>query len=219
MKTLGLEFSSDRRSAAVWVPASASAPARFGCATQHAGRATRAFTLIREALDEAGVACEEIERIAIGLGPGSATGIRTAIAIAQGWTLGLRVGLVGVSSLECLAARLQAEGLRGEVGLVVDAQRGEFHLATFALDHAGWRELTPLRLASAGDVQALLEAGTRIFGPAAAACFPTATDAGPDAATLARLGASREALPDGAHLDAIHLRQPAFAKAPAVTIR
>lgn len=219
MKTLGLEFSSDRRSAAVWAPASASAPARFGCATQHTGRATRAFTLIREALDEAEVTREEIERIAIGLGPGSATGIRTAIAIAQGWKLGRRVGLVGVSSLECLAARLQAEGGRGEVGAVVDAQRGEFHLVTYRLDAGGWRELTPLRLATAGDVQALLDAGTRIVGPAASTFFPTATDADPDASTLARLGASREALADGAHLDAIHLRQPAFAKASAVTIR
>jgi hypothetical protein len=124
-----------------------------------------------------------------------------------------------VGSLEGIVVRLHAEGLRGAVGVVVDAQRREFHLATYMLGGEGPRELGPLRLVSAGGVQALLEAGTRVFGPGLASALPDASDAYPDALTVARLGASREALPDGAHLDAIHLRQPAFAKASAVSIR
>jgi tRNA threonylcarbamoyladenosine biosynthesis protein TsaB len=93
MRTLGLEFSSEHRSAAVWVPATPAAPARSGFAAQTVGRSTRAFTLIEEALDKAGITRDEIERIAIGLGPGSATGIRTAISIAQGWQVGAPVSL------------------------------------------------------------------------------------------------------------------------------
>ena len=215
MKTLALEFSSDHRSAAVWVPPSNGAPARSGCATRTSGRSTPAFALIQAALEEAAVAREEIERIALGLGPGSATGVRTAIAIAQGWRLGRPVGLVGVSSLECLAARLHAEGLRGVVYVAVDAQRQEFHLASYVLDADRFRVLSPLRLASATGVQQLLESGARVFGPGLAAVFPAASDAWPDALTLARLGAMAEVLPEGAPLDAIHLRQPAFAKLAA----
>ena len=214
MKTLALEFSSDHRSAAVWVPPTADAPGRSGCATQTVGRSTPAFALIQAALDEARVPRDEIERIALGLGPGSATGVRTAIAIAQGWRLARPVGLVGVSSLACLAARLRAEGLRGVVHVAVDAQRREFHLASYELGPGGLRELSPLRLASAAEIQALLEAGARVVGPGLAPVFPAAADACPDALTLARLGAAGEVLPEGAHLDAIHLRQPAFAKTP-----
>lgn len=212
MKTLALEFSSDHRSAAVWVPASDQAPAKFGRATHTSGRQTPAFALIRAALDEAGVAREEIERIAVGLGPGSATGIRTAIALAEGWRLGRDIERVGVSSLECLAARLQDEGMRGLVHVAVDAQRNEFHLARFELGPEGVRELDPLRLASAAEVEALVKAGDRVVGPGLAARLPGARDTYPDALTLARLSLARTAAGEAEGFDAMHLRQPAYVK-------
>jgi tRNA threonylcarbamoyladenosine biosynthesis protein TsaB len=214
MKTLALEFSSEHRSAAVLVTASAGAPERFGSATHTCGRSTPAFALIERVLAEAGVTREEVERIALGLGPGSATGIRTAISLAQGWRLGRPVGLAGVSSLECLAARLQAEGVRGRVQVVADAQRREFHVAGYRLDAAGAQLAEPLRLAPASEVLHWIESGVRVFGPGVRTALPGAMEAYPDALTLARLGSAASVLAEGAHLDAIHLRQPAYAKAP-----
>lgn len=213
MKILALEFSSEHRSAAALVTASEGGPERSGCATHTCGRSTPAFALIERALAEAGVRREEIERIALGLGPGSATGIRTAISIAQGWRLGRRIGLVGVSSLECLAVRLQSEGARGMVQIVADAQRREFHLAAYRLDAEGSRLIEPLRLAPADAVLQLIESGARVFGPGVGTALPGAVEAFPEALTLARLGAAATELPEDAHLDAIHLRQPAYAKA------
>jgi len=213
MKILALEFSSEHRSAAVLVTAESDERERSGTATHAYGRSTPAFALIGRALAEAGVNREQIERIALGLGPGSATGIRTAISIAQGWRLGRRVGLVGVSSLECLATRLQADGVRGLVHVVSDAQRREFHVAAYHLDVAGPRLVEPLRLAPADEVRQFIESGARVFGPGVGAALPGATEAFPEALTLARLGAVSAEFPEDAHLDAIHLRQPAFAKA------
>ena len=84
-------------------------------------------------LREAGLEREQIEVIAVGLGPGSYTGIRVAISIAQGWQLARGVKLLGVSSAECLAAQAQAEKIFGRVNVVIDAQRNEFYLAAYEI--------------------------------------------------------------------------------------
>jgi len=100
MTILALEFSSERRSVAL---------ARDGIVLSEAveqtgGRATNALGLIESALATAGLSRDEIEVIAVGLGPGSYTGIRAAIAVAQGWQLARGVKLLGISSAE--ASRL-----------------------------------------------------------------------------------------------------------------
>src|SRR6185369_14354153 len=98
MTTLGLEFSSEQRSVAV-----ARDGAILGSAMAAGGRETRAFAMIEDALEQARVHREEVECLAVGLGPGSYTGIRIAISIAQGWQFARRIKLLGVSSVECLA--------------------------------------------------------------------------------------------------------------------
>ena len=50
---------------------------------------------------------EEIDCLAIGIGPGSYTGIRAAISIAQAWQLARSVNLLSISSVDCLAAAAQ----------------------------------------------------------------------------------------------------------------
>ena len=97
MTILALEFSSEQRSVAL---------ARDGAilaeATESGGyRVTHAFRLIEKVLEQAKMPRDEIEVIAVGLGPGSYTGIRAAIAIAQGWQLARGVKLLGVGSAEC----------------------------------------------------------------------------------------------------------------------
>ncbi len=66
--------------------------------------AERLFALLAGVLDEAGVDLGAVDRIAVTVGPGSFTGIRVALAAARG--LGLATGrpVVGVGTLEALAA-------------------------------------------------------------------------------------------------------------------
>ena len=126
MKILAVEFSSECRSAALLQGGEL-----LGHAAETGGR--RVIGLVEQALQQAGCEREEVETIAVGLGPGSYAGIRGAIAFAQGWQLGLGVNLVGVSSVECLAARAEMEKIFGPVNIVVDAQRNEFYLARFEI--------------------------------------------------------------------------------------
>src|SRR4051794_20423072 len=103
MKILPVEFSSGERSVAIVEKLPGAASRLRGSALEEGGRSAHAFALIEQALQQARMEREEIDCVAVGLGPGSYTGIRAAIAFAQGWQLAREVKLVGISSVECLA--------------------------------------------------------------------------------------------------------------------
>lgn len=66
---------------------------------------------------------EEVERIAVGIGPGSFTGIRVGMAIAKGLAIGKNISIVGISGLEALAGSIQG---RGRIFLCWMPERKEF---------------------------------------------------------------------------------------------
>jgi tRNA threonylcarbamoyladenosine biosynthesis protein TsaB len=94
------------------------------------GHANRLLGAAEAALEQAGVTWEEVERIAVGVGPGSFTGLRIGIATARALAQARGLPLVGVSSLEALA---RGAGEADLVLAVLDARRGE----AFA---AAWRD-------------------------------------------------------------------------------
>lgn len=78
-------------------------------------------------LAEAGVARSQLDAIALGRGPGAFTGVRLAIAIAQGIALALDRPLLPVSTLQVLALRAPAEAT--QVLSSIDARMGEVYVA------------------------------------------------------------------------------------------
>src|SRR5437667_6781745 len=97
MKILALEFSSSHRSVAV-LERSGDDLLIHGAAHEVGGRDTKAFAMIEKAL--AGIPRDSIDRVCVGIGPGSYTGIRVAISVAQGWQLARDVKVLGISSAE-----------------------------------------------------------------------------------------------------------------------
>lgn len=111
------------------------------------GHGQRLLALARATLDEAGLRLADVELVAVGVGPGTFTGLRIGVATARALAQATGAGLRGVSSLRALAAAAApAAGPGRAVLAVVDARRGE----VFAAAWRGGRELLePAALAPA----------------------------------------------------------------------
>jgi tRNA threonylcarbamoyladenosine biosynthesis protein TsaB len=94
---------------------------------RHPGNTTHLLTIADQLLDRAGVAWRNVERIAVGLGPGTFTGLRVGIATARGLAQSLSVELVGVCSLRALAVGADQQ----IVVAVIDARRAEVFAAVY----------------------------------------------------------------------------------------
>lgn len=215
MKILALEFSSPQRSAAVLAVGSDGSSESCGEATESGPRAVGAFAMIEAALKQIQLEREQIECIAVGIGPGSYNGIRGAIALAQGWQLARGVQLLGISSVECVAAEARALGMLGKIGVVVDAQRGEFYVAGYEITPHSLSEIEPLRLATRAEVEACIPAGATLVGPEVVKWFPGGRLVFPRAAALATLAKERRNFIPGEKMEPIYLRETQFVKAPA----
>ena len=140
MRILAFEFSSPQRSVAVVQEVNSQGPLMVREVIETGAHSNKPFEMIEEALRQSGIEREQIDRLAVGLGPGSYMGIRAAIALAQGWQLGAGTPAQGLSSAQAVAAQAQSEGLTGRIAVLIDAQRGEFYLAIYELNSGGWRE-------------------------------------------------------------------------------
>src|SRR5689334_8057501 len=120
MKILAIEFSSPRRNVAVVTLADAAAgDAVVMHRLSTADNGTPELEMIDGVLRRSGIEREQIDCLAIGTGPGSYTGIRSAIALAQGWQLATEVKLCGVSSADFMAAQAVGEGIVGELSVII----------------------------------------------------------------------------------------------------
>jgi tRNA threonylcarbamoyl adenosine modification protein YeaZ len=216
MKILALEFSSPHRSVAVVqaLDPARTVPESSYEAVDTTPRSSVALGMVEEVLRAADLDRQQIECVVIGLGPGSYSGIRSSIALAQGWQLASGANLRGVSSVECLAAEAQAEGITGRVHVVIDAQRNEFYLASYDIATEDRREVECLRLATLAEVRAREQTGGTILGPEVTKWFPEGRVVLPRAATLGRLALRQADFVPGEKLEPIYLRPIQFVKAP-----
>ena len=99
------------------------------------GNAERLVPLVEEVLVEAELRADEVDRIAVTLGPGTFTGVRVGVAAARGFSLGLRKPVVGITSLAAMAHRarqlLKPEEASWPIVVAVDARRGMIYLQRF----------------------------------------------------------------------------------------
>jgi tRNA threonylcarbamoyladenosine biosynthesis protein TsaB len=108
------------------------------------GHGPHLLGLIDRALAGAGWTKTVLDRIAVGTGPGSFTGIRVGIALAQGIALGLGRPIVGVGSLRAMA-RTVPDTLVGTRCAFVDARRNEVFCAEYEPSGVELRPPTVIR--------------------------------------------------------------------------
>lgn len=216
MKILAIEFSSAERSVALLEENAAGEPTCVAQASESGLSTTNAFGMIDRALTQAGWEREEIEQIAVGLGPGSFTGIRAAIAIAQGWNLARDIKLQGINSAESIAHRARAEGCEGRVTVATDAQRKEFFAADVNLSPESPIEALELRIASHEELLRREKEGSLLVGPGIQKWFPKGKELSPDALHIGLLALKRANFAAGELLEPVYPRETTFLKAPAL---
>lgn len=96
--------------------------------------AERLLSMIDELLEAAGVLRSTLDVIACGLGPGSFTGIRVALATAKGIAFALGRPLIGVDSLQAMVRAVPASILDATdiVLPTIDAKKGELFVAAYS---------------------------------------------------------------------------------------
>jgi tRNA threonylcarbamoyladenosine biosynthesis protein TsaB len=123
MKLLAFETATEACSVALWIDGDVRE--RFELAPRR--HAELSLPWAQQLLAEAGIAKSQLDAIAVGRGPGAFTGVRLAIALAQGIALALDKPVLPVSTLAALA--MQARGDR--IVAAIDARMGEIYLGTF----------------------------------------------------------------------------------------
>jgi tRNA threonylcarbamoyladenosine biosynthesis protein TsaB len=164
------------------------------------GHQERLAPLTAEAMTEAGLSFDKLQRVGVTVGPGSFTGLRVGLAFAKGLGAALGIPVVGVGVLEALAAPLAGDP--GTVFSVLEAKRGQVFLQAFS---GGEPLMAPdglavetavarlAELASSGPVVLIGTGTAHLAGMAADARIVEADHADPVA--VAHLAAARPVVP------------------------
>ena len=220
MKLLAFDTSFQACSAAVWADGQVAA---HESQLRDRGHAESLVPMLERVRGACGLAYADFDAFAVGVGPGTFTGLRIALATARGLRIALHRPVVAVTTMEAVAAAHCDAAV--PVLVAMDARRGAVYLQAFdrlgaALDEPA---VVPLdQVAGAVPGGALLLAGTGaelvaarvIEGRNDVALAPGRGEAGygqPDARCVAALAAPRAlALPPGLGQPphALYLRPP-----------
>jgi tRNA threonylcarbamoyladenosine biosynthesis protein TsaB len=169
MKLLAFETATEACSVALWIDGDVRE--RFEVAPRR--HAELALPWAEDLLADAGLARSQLDAIAVGRGPGAFTGVRLAVALAQGIALALDRPVVAISTLQVLAAGAGGEkgsgsfsnpvsasgipcsenepdpfSLASRILTAIDARMGEVYAGAFALQDGEPIALSPETVAS-----------------------------------------------------------------------
>lgn len=167
------------------------------------GHAEHLLALIDRVMLNAGVSIEAIDKIAVSIGPGSFTGIRVGVAAARGFGLSLDKPVVGVSTLQAIAAGYQSPS---PFAVTISAGRNQAYAQGFNADSSALDDAFIVKLDEAPELQ-IDGRYLRIIGDAASHVDPARADiaqasATGDIVTFARLGATSSTAPAPLYLRA-----------------
>jgi len=188
--------------------------------------------LVAELLGLAGLEFRELSAVAVGIGPGSFTGLRIGLSYAKGITMGSGIAIVGVPSLDAMALCAQASAApRPGLNIcpIIDARKGEAYASLYrvvgdALENEVGSLVVPLNDFAAritGDVAFIGESKAEEACAIANANGGRATHAGAtelrhQGSFVAALGAQRIAQ---RNVDQAATLEPLYVRAPEASLK
>jgi tRNA threonylcarbamoyladenosine biosynthesis protein TsaB len=116
------------------------------------------LTLVQEVLRSGQIGMEELDAIAVSIGPGSFTGLRIGLSTAKGLSFALDKPLVAVSTFEAIAeaARRKFQA-HGTIVVLIDAKKEEWYIGRFHALKAGVIGSGPVAVKSLGEALSALK--------------------------------------------------------------
>jgi tRNA threonylcarbamoyladenosine biosynthesis protein TsaB len=139
MRVLGIETATARQSVALVEDEQVLAETSFSSEWSRGGQLLSTLDAV---LKKVGMRPHDLDIIAVSVGPGSFTGVRVGLATAKGLVLGADSQLVGVSTLEALAAGYN-NNIDGIICGLVCAGRGEVYRGLFSRRSGELTRLSP----------------------------------------------------------------------------
>ena len=133
MRILAIDTATEACSAALWNDGTVSAHFEL-CPREHT---QRILPMVQDILATGGAALTDLAALAYGRGPGSFTGVRIGIGIAQGLALGAGLPMIGVSTLMTMAQGAWRKTGATRVLAAIDARMGEVYWAEYQRDEDG----------------------------------------------------------------------------------
>lgn len=107
---------------------------------------------IKEVLRMANVRKEQLEGIAVSIGPGSFTGLRIGLAAAKAMAYALDLPIVGVSTLKALAYHYPVPGIR--IVSLLDAQKGNAYCESYEWEKGALTVVNPVEILPLAEILA-----------------------------------------------------------------
>lgn len=143
MKILGIDTSTDFLSIAIIDENGLLVNFEYPCNRQHS---SSLIPLIKEMLKKSALAIKDLDAFAVGIGPGSFTGLRIGVSTIKGLALGCNKPVVGVPTLDVIATN--AVYFPGIICPIIDARKGKIYSALYQSKGKGLKKISKYLLIS-----------------------------------------------------------------------
>lgn len=118
---------------------------------------------LRDLLRDAGLTPQNIDAVAVSIGPGSFTGLRVGVVCAKTFAYATRCKVLAVDSLAAVAQ--QAPDEFSSLWIISDAQRGDYFTARYIRTDSGWQRDAEVQIVHGPAWLPTLSAAEVIAGP------------------------------------------------------
>lgn len=123
---------------------------------------TQLAPALAELMERSGISMDMVSALGVAIGPGSFTSLRVGLALAKGLALARRLPLIGIPTMDIVAAAQPAS--QHPLAVVLQAGRGRIAIGWYRSSKNGWQAEGPARSGTADELADEIESPTHVAG-------------------------------------------------------